>query len=423
MEFKKIVLSNGIRVLLVPRFDIETMTVLILARVGSKHENKKENGISHFLEHMCFKGTKKRPNPLLVIEPLDEIGAVYNAFTSQDFTGYWIKADSLHSDFIIEMAADIFLNSIFDPREVEKEKKVIEEEINMIYDNPHQHVEDLWFKLLYGDQPPGWPITGTKKTIKNINQTALFRYKRKNYTGLNILVCLAGNFSEKKAVFLIKKYFSKVKKGKEQKLIDVKEKQTKPQILQEERKTDQTHLILGFRAIPLLDPRRYPLELLAKILGGMMSSRLFLKIRIEKGLAYYISAGTSLSPENGSLEVSAGLRNESFLEGIDLILKEIKKILEEGIEKKELEKAKENAIGSLKISLETSNSQASFYSFQELLEKKIEKKEKIIEKIEKITEKEIFSVAKEVFQPRKLNLAFVGPKVKTEKIEKIFKNF
>jgi len=423
MEFKKIFLRNGLRVLFVPRSDIQTMTILILARVGSKHESKKENGISHFLEHMCFKGTKKRPNPLLVVEPLDEIGAVYNAFTSQDFTGYWIKADSLHSDFILEMAADIFLNSIFDPKEIEKEKKVIEEEINMIYDNPRQYVEDLWFKLLYGDQPAGWPITGTKETIKNINRELLFKYKRKNYTASNILICLAGNFSERKSLSLIKNYFSYVKKGREQKLILVKEKQNSPQILQEKRKTDQTHLILGFRAIPLLDERRYALDLLAKILGGMMSSRLFLKIRIEKGLAYYISAGTTLSPENGSLEVSAGLRNEAFLEGIDLILKEIKKILKEGIERRELVKAKENAIGSLKIFLETSNNQASFYSFQELLEKKIEKKEKIIEKIEKVTEKDIIDLAREIFKPEKLNLAFVGPGVEKRKIEKIFKNF
>jgi len=205
MEFRKITFQNGLRLLLVPRSDLETVTILILVRAGSKHEKKKENGISHFLEHMCFKGTKKRPTPLSVVEPLDEIGAVYNAFTSQDFTGYWIKADSLHFDFLLEMSADIFLNSIFEPQEIEKEKKVIEEEINMIYDNPYQYVGELWFKLLYGDQPAGWPIVGTKETIKNINRELLLKYKRKNYTALNVLICLAGNFSEKKAIFLIKK--------------------------------------------------------------------------------------------------------------------------------------------------------------------------------------------------------------------------
>ncbi|MGB9598619.1 MAG: M16 family metallopeptidase, partial [Minisyncoccales bacterium] len=235
MDFKKIVFKNKLRILLIPRRDIQTTTVLILVKAGSKHEKKRENGISHFLEHMCFKGTKSRPSPLLVAEPLDEIGAVYNAFTSQDFTGYWIKSDSAHFDFVMEMVADIFLNSIFDPKEIERERSVIEEEINMVYDNPREFIENLWLKLLYKNQSAGWPITGTKETLKNINRSALISYKNKNYIGQNTLLCLAGNFSFKRALSLIKKYFSQLKAGEKQKRILVKEKQKKPAFLQQKR--------------------------------------------------------------------------------------------------------------------------------------------------------------------------------------------
>ncbi|MGB9598620.1 MAG: M16 family metallopeptidase, partial [Minisyncoccales bacterium] len=186
---------------------------------------------------------------------------------------------------------------------------------------------------------------------------------------------------------------------------------------------DQSHLILGFRAFSLFDPRRYILEVLAKILGGMMSSRLFLKIRNEKGLAYYIYATNELSPEHGAFEISAGLKNEGLLEGISLILNEVKKISKEGITKKELEKSKENIIGKMNISLESPENQASFYSFQELLEEKIDDKKTIVEKIKKIKEKEVIDLAQEIFQAKNLNLALISPFPLREKIEKILKSF
>ena len=423
MRVIKKLLKNGLRLLFLPIENTQTVTILILIRTGSKHEKKEINGISHFLEHMCFKGTKNRPTPLMVLEPLDQMGALYNAFTSQDYTGYWIKVDTSHFSPALEIVADIFLNPLLDEKEVEKEKSVIQEEINMIFDNPQEYVENLWLKVLYQDQSAGWPITGTKETIKNINREKLLFYRRRNYNSLNTVICVAGRFPLKKAEEELKRYFSGLAKGKKQGLVSIREEQKKPSFLIEKRKTDQSHLIIGFRAFNLFDPRKYCLQLLAKILGGMMSSRLFSKIRIEKGLAYYISASSSFSPENGSFEITTGLKNEALLEGIFLILQELKKIKKEGIKKEELQKAKENLISKINISLETSDSQASFYGFQELLEGRIKKKEEILQKIQLVKIEDIQRVANIIFQPTKLNLAMVGNLTERGKLEKILKTF
>ena len=277
--FKKTTLKNGLRVLAIPMPNTKTVTVLILVGTGSKYETKEINGISHFLEHMFFKGTEKRPTSEEIVKDMDRIGGEYNAFTSKETTGYFAKVDAKHLDLALNWISDIFLNSKFDEAEIEKEKNVILEEINMYYDLPMNYIGILWEQLLYGDQPAGWPVWGNKEVISNLKRDNFLQYLKFHYSANNSLVCVAGNFNEANIVQEIEKYFSRLNgrdfKNKEK----VKEKQDKAKLLVYVKKTDQTHLCLGVRGYNLFHPDRYVLSVLGVILGGFMSSRLFQEVR------------------------------------------------------------------------------------------------------------------------------------------------
>ncbi|HUW71669.1 MAG TPA: pitrilysin family protein [Candidatus Humimicrobiaceae bacterium] len=409
--FEKTTLRNGLRIITVPQETAQAVTVLVLVGTGSKYERKKINGISHFLEHMYFKGTDRRPKPVDVVEPLDKIGGIYNAFTSQEFTGYFAKVEASHFELALDWVSDIFLNSTLPEKEIEKEKKVIVEEINMIYDHPMAYIGFLWTKLLYGDQPAGWNVAGTKESISLLSRQKLADYRKKQYVASNTILCLSGSINQGKAIGLAKKYFSKIKKGKPEKKLKVMEIQKKPRCLVEERKIDQTHLYLGVRGFNVSHPQRHTQEILGTILGGsgMMSSRLFVEVREKLGLAYYISTDIEEDSDTGFLVTRAGVDNQRTEKAIEIILREYKKISAIKVPEKELKKAKDNVKGKLALSLETSDALASFYVGQELLEKEILTPEEIYKKIDKITQNDILKTAKDIFRPEKLNLALIGP--------------
>jgi predicted Zn-dependent peptidase len=417
--FKKISLKNGLRIITVPSKSTQTVTVLVLVGTGSKYERKEEKGISHFLEHMYFKGTKKRPSSLEIAETLDKVGGIYNAFTSQEYTGYFAKVSKEHFELALDWVSDIFLNSTLPEKEIEKERGVIIEEINMRKDHPMEHVQVLWQELLYGDQPAGWDVAGTVETVSKISRKDLINYRETQYVAPNTIVCLAGNFNEREGVKKVKKYFSKIKIGKGREKPKVIEKQERPEILFEKRETDQTHICLGVRGFNIFDERRYAQEILGLILGGMMSSRLFEKIRTKLGIAYYVETDVFSDPDTGYLVTRAGLNNERLKEGILEILKEYKKIKREGVSKSELKKAKDCLKGKMNILLESSDAKASFFATQEILEKKILTPDQIFKKIEKVSQSDILKLAREIFRPEKLNLALIGPKEVKREILKI----
>jgi predicted Zn-dependent peptidase len=419
--FRKITLKNGLRIITVPQRSTQAVTILVLVGTGSKYEKKEENGISHFLEHMYFKGTKKRPNSLAIAETLDKIGGIYNAFTSQEYTGYFAKVAFSHFELALDWVSDIFLNSTLPEKEIEKERGVIIEEINMRKDNPMEYVQILWQKILYGDQPAGWDVAGTVETVSKISRKNLIDYKESQYLAKNTIVCLAGNFNEKSAIEKVKKYFSKIKTGKSREKPKVLEKQRKPEIIVEERKTDQTHLCLGVRGYNLFHQKRYAQEILALILGGMMSSRLFEKIRTKLGIAYYVETDVYSDPDSGYLVTHTGLDNEKVEKGILAILNEYKKIKREGVSKSELKKAKDCLKGKMALLLESSDAKASFYAGQEILEKKILTPEEIFKKIDRVSQGDILKVARDIFRPEKLNLALIGPFKGKENFQKILK--
>ncbi|MDP3014888.1 MAG: pitrilysin family protein [bacterium] len=417
----KIILNNNLRIITVPMKDSLTTTVLVLVEAGSKYETKEINGISHFLEHMCFKGTKKRPKSIDISSELDGIGARYNAFTGMEYTGYFAKARPEHFDKILDVVSDIYQNQIFDSEEINKERGVIIEEINMYEDLPMRRVQELFTRLLYADQPAGWDIVGRKEVIKKITREDFIKYHNEHYLAKSSLVLVAGKFNEEEAIEKIKTAFINIKSGAKTPKIKTLEQQNKPEILLKHKETDQTHLVLGVRAFDIFDERKYALEVLADILGGGMSSRLFQKIREEMGAAYYVNAGADLYTDHGYLAASAGIDHNKIEQVILATLEEFQKAVLQPIKKEELQRAKDHLIGNLIIGLETSDQLAGFYGGQEILIKEIINPKDLIKKIQAVKAEEIMAVAKDIFQNQKLNLAIIGPFKDKEKFEKILK--
>jgi predicted Zn-dependent peptidase len=400
-----------------------SVTVLILVGTGSKYETKDINGISHFLEHMFFKGTQKRPNTLDISEVLDSVGGQYNAFTSKEVTGFWAKVDKLHVDVALDWISDIFLNSKFDETEAERERGVIVEEANMYLDTPMSYIGDLWEKLLYGDQPAGWMVIGEKENILSFNRKKVLDYYQAHYSPSNIIVCVAGSVDSDVMEDKIKNYFKDSKDSKISQKVKVKESQSEPQILIHHKKTDQTHFCLGVRAYDMFDKRKYALALLSVILGGNMSSRLFIKVRERNGLAYSIHTSTEATTDAGYLVTQAGIDHKNLEKSIKLILAEYKNLKDKKITQKELQKAKDYIKGSTSLSLDSSDSQASFYGAQELLEKNILTPEEKFKKIDEVSINDIQRIAEDIFLPEKLNLAIIGPfeEKENERLKKLLK--
>lgn len=407
---RKKIYKNGLTQIYSPLKNTRSFTVLILVGAGSKYERKQKNGISHFLEHMCFKGTKKRPTALDISKEIDSVGGIINAFTAKDYTGYFVKVDYSHIELALDLTFDIFLNSTFPENEIEKERGVILEEIKMYEDTPIQYIETLWEKLLYGDQPAGWDIAGTRESIMKIKRKDFFEYTENFYVPQNTIISIAGRGNEKIINKKIREYFSKVKDKKPKRKNKVVEKQTSPGQLFYKKDTKQVHLALGVRTFNLFDKRKYALQILSVILGGNMSSRLFQEIREKRGLAYYINTQTELNPDTGYLVSYAGVDEKNFSLVVDLILKEYYKIKKEGVKEEEFLMAKEYLKGILQLSLEDSKALASFYGLQYLFEKKIKDPEEKIKEIEKVKIRELKEVADFIFRDNFLNLAFIAPR-------------
>ncbi|MFA5099053.1 MAG: pitrilysin family protein [Candidatus Paceibacterota bacterium] len=417
----KILLKNGLRVLSVPMKDALTTTVLVLVEAGSEYENKKNNGISHFLEHMCFKGTEKRSNSLDITSELDSMGAAYNAFTSNQYTGYYAKAQPKHFDEILDIVSDMYLNPAFNSKEIEKERGVIIEEINMYEDLPMRRAQEFFTNLLYGDQPAGWDITGRKEIIRRINRNDFIEYQKNNYLSKSTIVVVAGNFNEKEAVKKIEKAFFGIRTGKKNQKPKTIEKQKAPQIFLKTKETDQAHLVVGVRAFDIFDKRKYAIDLLADILGGGMSSRLFQKIREEMGAAYYVRADADLLSDHGFLTVSAGVDNNKVSEVVKAVVGEFERLAKEPVNKEELQRVKDHYVGNLIMALETSDQLAAFYGGQEVIVGKTVSPEETMKKIQAVKAEEISAVAKDIFKNNKLNLALIGPFKEKPRFEQILK--
>lgn len=419
MNYSKTTLQNGLRVVSIPMPQVKSVAALVMIGAGSRHETKKINGLSHFLEHMAFKGTKKRPNKLAISSLIDGIGGHFSAFTGKEYTGFYIKAESRHLELILDVLSDILTNSLFDAKEMDKERAVITEEINMYEDLPQERVGELFEKLLYGDHPLSWRVSGEKENIANVSRQELVDYAKNMYHSKSIVVGVAGGVDPAHGRDDVNKYFGCIPDGNENKFIKIFEKQSKPQSIIYSKKTDQAHLCIGVRSYDMNHPDRFSLAVLGTILGGNMSSRLFSEVREKRGLAYYINADNAEFYDTGYFVTQAGVNLSNTSEAIKVILEEFDKLKNNLILKKELRMSKNYARGKMALALEDSFRVASYYTSQELLKKKIETPEEVLEKIEAVTAEDIQRVAKDIFVNQKLNLAVIGPFKKEEMFDKL----
>ncbi len=422
MQFKKTTLKNGLRIITVPLKNTETVTAMVLVSAGSDYETKEINGLSHFLEHMCFQGTVKRPNTGDVSRELDELGAQNNAFTSKEYTGYWAKAHSKHLPKLIDIVSDIYQNPIFTPDAIAIEKGVVIEEMKMYEDLPQSKVGEVFEELLYGlDQPAGWPVIGREHIVRNLTKQDLIDYRTKHYVAKGTVVVVAGKINEAKTIKLVADAFKNISKAKKDKKIKTKEAQKSPQVKLFYKETDQAHLIIGFRAFPIGHKDNHKLGLLESVLSHGMSSRLFRKLRDDLGLCYYVRAGHDASLDRGYFAISSGVAKDRVKEAILAILAECRKMKEELVSDTELKKAKELRTSGLYLGLETSDQYADYVAFPELLGQKIKTPAEKVKKIESVKSKDVLTVAREIFVNAGLNLAIVGPYKDPKEFEEILK--
>src|SRR3989344_2283855 len=347
--FKKTKLKNGIRLITVPNKSTKAVTILILFPVGSRYETRDIGGISHFIEHMMFKGTEKRPTSLDISKELDSVGAEFNAFTSKDYTGYYIKASADKIELAYDILSDMLFHSKFDQGELDKERGVIVEEINMYEDNPLMYVDSLFEELVFGDHPLGWQIAGKRNIIKTVPRQKLVDYLHHYYQPANMILIAAGNISEPKVKTLTQKYFTNTGDSDFKKFPAFSLPQDSPRVKVSFKETEQVQMCLGYPGLSYFDEDRYSLQLLSIILGGNMSSRLFVNIRERYGLCYFIRASTEHYHDAGTFVVQAGLEKARIMEAIKLIMEELKKAKDNGVTEKELQDAKDFLKGKMAL--------------------------------------------------------------------------
>ncbi len=420
MKYNKTVNANGLRVITVPRSDSKAVTIMVVVKVGSRHETAKINGISHFVEHMMFKGTAKRPTTLEISKALDSVGAEYNAFTAKDHTGYYIKVDRRHINLALDIISDMLINSKFDSVELEREKGVIVEEINMYEDNPLMYVEELLEQLVYGKNDKlGRLISGSRQTVRGLTRADLVDYVDKYYSSDRTVVVAAGAVDDKVQAKISKLFSNYHRSSQPEKFSRRKITQTKPRVSILKKKTEQIQLGLGFPGVAYNDSRRYAVALLRIIMGGNMSSRLFISIRERQGLAYYIKADHGFFEDTGLFYVQAGLDKSRLELAIAAILKEINEVKKKGVNLAEVKKAKDFLQGKIVLDLDDSSNIASWFARQEAVEGKSLSPEEHFAFINKVKPKDIQKAAQQLFIKNKLNLALIGPVSSTQSIKKV----
>lgn len=423
MKYTRKVLKNGLRVITIPMPSFESATAMVMVGAGSRYETEKNTGISHFLEHMAFKGTKKRPSAMDIASLIDGVGGECNAFTSKEITGYYVKAAASNVDLCLDVLSDMLQNSKLDQQEIDKEKGVILEEKNLYEDTPSRHIGDIYENLLYGDTPLGREIIGTKEVIKGINRQDFVDYMQSLYSANNLTVVVAGGIKTAEIEKKVESYFGEMISFDTIRHEKQSEDQIKPALFVQKKTTEQVHIGIGFRTVPINSEEKHALSVLSAILGGGMSSRLFSEVREKRGLAYYVRTGSEHYQDVGNLVSTAGLDPKRVEEGISVIVDQYAKISgsKPGISKKELDKAKEYLKGHFVLELEDSRSVAGFFAQGEILEKKIETPEQLIAKIDKITVEQVETVAKKYFKEKQLNLAVIGNFDDRQKFEKLLK--
>ena len=415
-------LKNGLPVLTAPIEGTESVTVHVFAGAGSRYEMRKERGVSHFLEHMFFKGGKKYKNAAEVSMAIDAFGGSFNAFTGKEYAGYYVKIAAPHVETACDVLSDMLLHATLPDDEAKKERGVIVEELRMYQDTPMYQAGWDFEELLFGDQPLGWDTIGVEETINATGHKELKEHKDLLYSPNNMVLVFSGKITEKEAMKLAEQFFGELK-GKKGREFPKLEGYGKEQIMLTSKKTEQSHLVLGVKGVSAVDDDHFPQELLSVILGGNMSSRMFLRIREARGLCYYISASTDDYLDAGSFSVRAGVDQSRLDEAITAIKHELLLAAEKGVTEEEAARAKEYLKGKITLGLEDSEERAHFYGRQQLLYANTKHGvldiQDLFQKIDEVTKKQIDTLAQKFFAPELFRLVVIGNRNEKEELRKL----
>lgn len=402
-------LQNGLRIYLIPVPIFQSVSIGIFVRVGSRYERQAEAGVSHFIEHMLFKGTTRRPSARIIAETIEGVGGVSNAYTSQETTVYYAKVAGAQASTALDVMGDMVRHPLFDPAEFEKERYVIGEELNMIYDSPDSWVNVLLDQVLWPNHPLGHNIVGTAESLTGLSRDALTAYFGANYQPQNALVAIGGAFDPDKILAEVTSLLGDWQPETVPSFEPAASLQTQARWHLEDRPIEQGHLCLALPGLSRRDPDRYALSVLNAVLGEGMSSRLFLNIREEKGLAYAVDSSLNLLQDTGSLTVYAGVDPDRAPEALQAVLDELDRLRTEPVPPAELHKVKEYLKGRLVLGLEDSFSRAAWVAYQALFLEEIKSPEEILEAYNAVTVEDVLAVAQKVISPDRYNLAVVGP--------------
>lgn len=406
----KTVLPNGVRVVTGPMTGVRSASLIFYYGVGSRSEQPRIQGVSHFLEHMLFKGTEKRPDPMMVSQEIEGVGGMLNAATGRESTNYWCKVPSTHFPLAFEVLADVLLNSVIDAKELDKERSVIIEEIRSVQDSPEDLVHDVIDEVVWGDQGIGRPIAGTEETVSNIDRSAMFEFWRTNYRPERLVVAAGGDVTHEQVVELTGRYFGELRgNGRGAEMVTTVDAQAESRIRLVTRETEQAHLCLAMPALSYATERRYVQGTIEAILSSGMSSRLFQEIREKRGLVYSVYGYFRPYADIGQAVFYAGTDLERVEETVGALVDELRKLRDDGVPAEELQRTKDLRKGRLLMGLEDSRSVASWIGSQELTYGQIKTPEEVMVKIDEVTAEQVQELAAEIFRPEKLSLAVIGP--------------
>ncbi|MSR76667.1 MAG: insulinase family protein [Candidatus Omnitrophica bacterium] len=414
-------IQSGVRVLTVPMKNFESVGVAIWVGAGSRYEDESISGVSHFLEHMLFKGTPKRSSRQIRLD-IEGVGGMLNAFTGEESTCYFTKMLLGHLKTGLEVLSDMVIHAKLTRKDMEKERKVILEEIKMYQDLPSHGVHEEIIRMLWPGHPLGRPISGTYESVSRITRNDMLRYKTEHYYDQNILVSVAGSVDHDKIVSWVQNMFLTRQPGKTRNYLKASRNQKSPEISLMTKKIEQTHFVMGIHTFSRFHPDRYKLALLNVILGANMSSRLFEVVREKRGLAYEIRSGTGFYQDAGYMAISAGVENTKAQKTIEVILLELKKIRTRGVTSSELRRAKEYFQSQLRMALEDTLDHLLWVGERVIDGNLLPDLRKIDAAIQQVTESDVRQVAERLFVSKNLNLALMGPEPEKDRaaIQKIF---
>jgi predicted Zn-dependent peptidase len=418
--FQLTTLDNGLRVLTAPMESAQSVTCAIMLAAGSRYETPETNGIAHFSEHMFFKGTERRPTARDISKEIDAIGGEFNAFTGKEYTGYYVKCAAESRDVALDVLVDMLRHSKFDPDEIEREKGVIIEEMNMYFDTPRDFIGGVYEELLYGDQPLGWDIIGRKETVRGATRDTFTSYIDSWYKPGRMVVGIGGQLGEG-LLERIEELLGDLAAAEtgEPPATAVEGTNGTARVRVHTKQSDQAHISLGVYSYPLEHPDRYALQVLSNVLGGGMSSRLFTEVRERRGLAYYVFGINHSYTDAGSLYAQAGVDIQRIDEAVTTIAAELRKVAEEGVPQDELDKAKSFAKGRFILQLESPQGLIMFGLRREVLEGKTPDPEEIVAELDKVRGDDLARVATDVIDGHGLNLAVIGPFDDAERFEQL----